>query len=132
MISYLNEDEDAGETVQIVEKEGRKAVAVPGDIQDERHCQQLVQRAVDELGGLDILVNNAAYQSYFQGGITEIPSEEFEKTFRTNVFAMFHLCKAAIPLMKPGSAIINTCSIEAYQPEPILLAWRMPRPKARL
>ncbi len=122
LISYLNEDVDARETVRVVEAAGRKAVAVPGDVGQEAHCQQLVQRAVQEFGKLDILVNNAAFQMTHQS-ITEIPSEEFDFTFRTNIYAMFYLCKAALPHMQPGSAIINTASIQAYQPSPSLLAY---------
>ncbi|HLL40427.1 MAG TPA: SDR family oxidoreductase [Rubrobacteraceae bacterium] len=121
LISYLESEEtDAQETIRAVEGSGKKAVAVPGDIQDEAHCQHIVEQAVSEFGKIDVLVNNAAYQMA-RNGITEIPSEEFERTFRTNVFAMFYLCKAAIPHMGPGSSIINTCSIEAYQPMPMLL-----------
>lgn len=121
LISYLEAEEtDAQETVRAVEGSGKKTVAVPGDIQDEAHCQQIVEQGVSEFGKIDVLVHNAAYQMA-RNGITEIPSEEFERTFRTNVFAMFYLCKAAIPHMGPGSSIINTCSIEAYQPMPMLL-----------
>ncbi len=122
LISYLDEEPDAQKTVQIVEKEGRKAVAVPGDIGDEAHCQQLVQRAVSELGRLDILVNNAAYQMSHES-IQELTADEIEHTFRTNIFAMFYLCKAALPQMQPGSSIINTCSVQAYQPSSSLLAY---------
>lgn len=122
LIAYLSEDPDAQETVRIVEAEGRRALAVRGDISEEAHCQQLVQRAVQELGRLDILVNNAAFQRTHQS-IQEVPSEEFEYTFRTNIFAMFYLCKAALPQMQPGSSIINVCSIQAYQPSPSLLAY---------
>jgi hypothetical protein len=122
LISYLNEDEDARETARYVEEAGRKAVLVPGDIQDERHCQQLIQRAVDELGGLDILVNNAAYQMAHES-LQEISSEELDRTFRTNIYAMFHLCKAAEEHLKPGSTVVNTTSVNAYKPSPILLAY---------
>src|SRR5918992_4650518 len=121
LISYLESEEpDAQETVRAVEGSGHKAVTVPGDIQDEAHCQQIVEEGVSEFGKIDLLVNNAAYQMA-RSGVTKIPSEEFERTFRTNVFAMFYLCKAAVPHMQPGSSIINTCSIEAYQPLPMLL-----------
>ena len=95
---------------------------MPGDISQEAHCQHLVQRAVQEFGHLDIVVNNAAFQMTHQT-ITEIPAEEFDHTFRTNIYAMFYLCKAAWPHLQPGSAIINTSSVEAYQPEPMLLAY---------
>jgi NAD(P)-dependent dehydrogenase (short-subunit alcohol dehydrogenase family) len=122
MISYLSEQEDANETVRQVEAAGQKAVAVAGDIQDEAHCKELVQRAIDEFGQLDILVNNAAFQMSHDSFL-DLPSDEFEKTYRTNIFAMFYLCKAAVPVMKPGSSIINTASIQAYMPEPSLLAY---------
>ncbi|GAB3761729.1 SDR family oxidoreductase [Spirosoma pomorum] len=122
LISYLSEQEDANETVRQVEAAGQKAVAVMGDIQDEAHCKELVQQAVDEFGQLDILVNNAAFQMNHDSFL-DLPSDEFEKTYRTNVFAMFYLCKAAVPVMKPGGSIINTASIQAYMPEPSLLAY---------
>ena len=122
LISYLDEEEDAQETRRLVEEAGRKAVTVAGDIGQESHCQQLVQRAVQEFGHLDILVNNAAYQMTHQS-IQEFSAEEIEHTFRTNVFAMYYLCKAALPQMKEGATIINTASVEAYKPEPMLLAY---------
>ncbi len=123
LISYLPEEEtDAQETVRVVEAAGRRAVAMPGDIGSESHCQQIVQRAVQELGHIDILVNNAAFQRTHQS-IAEISAEELEHTYRTNIFAMFYLCKAAIPHMQPGSTIINTASIQAYQPSSSLLAY---------
>jgi NAD(P)-dependent dehydrogenase (short-subunit alcohol dehydrogenase family) len=122
LFSYLNEEPDARETVRVVEGAGRKAVAVPGDIGDEAHCQQIVQRATQEFGKLDILVNNAAFQMSHES-IQELPSEEFDYTFRTNIYAMFYLCKAALPKMQSGGAIINTASIQAYQPKPSLLAY---------
>jgi NAD(P)-dependent dehydrogenase (short-subunit alcohol dehydrogenase family) len=122
LISYLNEEPDAQETVRIVESAGRRAIAVGGDISDETHCQHLVQRAVQEFGKLDILVNNAAFQRTHES-IQEVSSQEFEYTFRTNIFAMFYLCKAALPHMPPGSAIINVASIQAYQPSQSLLAY---------
>lgn len=122
LISYLSEASDAQTTVRLVEEAGRKAIAVAGDIGHEAHCQQLVERAVEELGRLDILVNNAAFQMN-RPGITEISSDEWEHTFRTNIFAMFFLCKAAVPRMSPGSTIINTTSIQAYQPSPTLLPY---------
>ena len=122
LISYLSEEQDAQETRRLVEEAGRTAVTVAGDIQDEAHCQELVRRAMGELGRLDILVNNAAFQMTHQN-IEEMPSDEFDRTLRTNVYAMFYLCKAAMPHMKPGSAIINTTSIQAYQPSPMLLPY---------
>ncbi len=119
-ISYLDEHPDAEETVRVVEESGRRAVAVPGDIGDEAHCRDLVERTMREFGRLDILVNNAAFQMTHES-ILEIPSGEIEHAFRTNIISMFHLCKAAIPNMQPGSAIINSTSIQAYQPKPALL-----------
>ena len=122
VISYLDEEQDAQETARVVQAAGRKAVLAPGDIGDEQHCKSLVQRAVSELGGLDILVNNAAYQKTFQS-MDEITPEELEKTFRTNLFAMFYLSKAALKVMPPGSAIINTSSIEAVKPDAMLMPY---------
>jgi NAD(P)-dependent dehydrogenase (short-subunit alcohol dehydrogenase family) len=121
LISYLeSEKTDARETVRLVEDAGRKAVAVPGDIQDEAHCEAVIDRAVSELGGIDILVSNAAYQMA-RGGIAEVSTEQFDRVFKTNVYAMFWLCKAAIPHLRPGATIITTSSIQAYQPSPKLL-----------
>ena len=122
LISYLDEHEDAEETVRQVEASGRRAIAVPGDIGDESHCIAMVERTRTDLGGLDILVNNAAYQQTHES-IDQHPSEEIERIFRTNILSMFWLCKAAVPHMKPGSAIINTSSIQAYQPNPMLLPY---------
>jgi NAD(P)-dependent dehydrogenase (short-subunit alcohol dehydrogenase family) len=122
LIAYLSEDEDAKATEKLVTGAGRKAVRVAGDIQDEGHCRDLVERAFGTFGRLDILVNNAAYQMTYDK-IEDITPEEFEKTFRTNVFAMFYLCRAGLPRMKPGSAIINTASIQAFDPSPQLLAY---------
>jgi NAD(P)-dependent dehydrogenase (short-subunit alcohol dehydrogenase family) len=122
LISHLPEEEDdARETAQLVEKAGRKAVTVAGDIRAEEHCTALVQQAVEELGGLDILVNNAAYQMAQPGGIADITTEQFDRVMKTNLYAMFWLSKAAVPHLQPGSTIINTASIQAYQPSPELL-----------
>jgi NAD(P)-dependent dehydrogenase (short-subunit alcohol dehydrogenase family) len=121
LVSYLeSEEKDARETCRLVDEAGCRAVAVPGDIQDENHCRKLVNQCVSELGGLDILVNNAAYQMS-QEGIAGITTEQFDRVMKTNVYAMFWLCKAAVPVMTPGSTIINTTSIQAYQPSPQLL-----------
>jgi NAD(P)-dependent dehydrogenase (short-subunit alcohol dehydrogenase family) len=124
LISYLDdsEDEDANVTAEHVEAAGRKAVLVKGDIQDEAHCKHIIDTAVNEFGGLDILVNNAAFQMARQS-MDEIPSEEWDRTFRTNITAMFYLCKAAEPHLKPGSSIINTTSVNAYSPSEQLLPY---------
>ena len=123
LISYLAEEEpDALETARAVEAAGRRCVRVAGDIRDEAHCRSIVERAAEEFGRLDILVNNAAFQMS-RGGIQEISTEEFDRTFRTNVYAMFYLCKAALPHMARGGTVINTASIQAYQPTPQLLAY---------
>ena len=122
LISYLAEEEDDAQiTKQLIEKAGRTAVAVPGDIRQEAHCTALVERAINDLGGLDILVNNAAYQMAQPGGITDITTDQFDRVMKTNLYAMFWLTKAAVPHMRPGSTIINTSSIQAYQPSPELL-----------
>lgn len=121
-IAYLNEHDDAKETAHWVEKAGQKAILLPGDIQEESHCKELVARTVKELGGLDILVNNAAYQMTHES-IQEISAAELDKTFRTNIIAMFYLCKAAEPHLKPGSCVINTASVNSYRPSPDLLAY---------
>jgi NAD(P)-dependent dehydrogenase (short-subunit alcohol dehydrogenase family) len=122
LISYLNEDEDANATEKLVEEAGRKVVLVPGDIQSAKHCRSIIDKAIEKLGGIDILVNNAAHQATFDD-ITGISDEEWELTFRVNIHAMFYLTKAAVPHMQPGSAIINTASINADAPSPSLLAY---------
>ena len=122
LFSYLSEEADAQETKRVVQEAGRKVIGVPGDIGQEAPCQQLVQRAVQEFGRIDILVNNAAFQSTHES-IQDFTADEVEDTFRTNLFAMFWLCKAALPHMPAGGAIVNTASIEAYQPKPPLLAY---------
>jgi len=122
LISYLSEDEDAKETEDLVKKAGRKAILVPGDISSEEHCKKLVETAINELGGVDILVNNAAYQMEHQS-LQEITTEEWDYTFKTNLYAMFWLCKAAEPHLKPGSTIINTSSVNAYTPRPTLIPY---------
>jgi NAD(P)-dependent dehydrogenase (short-subunit alcohol dehydrogenase family) len=122
LISYLNEHEDAEETARWVRQAGRKAVLVAGDIGAESHCQNIVLRAVAVFGKVDVLVNNAACQGSYED-VTHIPSEEWERTFRTNIHAMFYLTKAAVPHMPKGSSIINTASINADSPSPHLLAY---------
>ena len=122
LISYLNEHDDANETARYVTDEGRKAVVVPGDISNEEHCRLLINRAVEELGGLDILINNAAFQMARES-IQEVSAEEWDRTFRTNIYSMFYLCKAAEPHLKPGSTVVNTTSVNAYKAPPILVAY---------
>jgi NAD(P)-dependent dehydrogenase (short-subunit alcohol dehydrogenase family) len=124
LISYLNEQEDADarETARHVEAAGRRCVLVPGDIAEAAHCRAIIERAVNELGRIDILVNNAAFQRTY-GSLEDIPDEEWSYTFRTNIEAMFHLAKAAVPHMRPGSSIINTTSIQSDKPSPMLLAY---------
>jgi hypothetical protein len=122
LISYLQEDKDAEETRHWVQQAGRKAILMPGDVADESHCRSIVDRAVREFGKLDILVNNAAMQRTHES-IDEISSEEWDRTFRTNIYSMFYLSKAALRHMKPGAAIVNTTSINAKNPSPNLLAY---------
>src|SRR5215207_3273671 len=122
-ISYLEaEQSDADGVARVVRDAGRTAVLVPGDLSDGGYCRALVERSAKELGGVDILVNNAAYQMAREG-LAGISEEELEHTFRTNILAMFHTCKAALEHMQPGATIINTASIQAYQPDPMLLAY---------
>jgi NAD(P)-dependent dehydrogenase (short-subunit alcohol dehydrogenase family) len=120
LCSYWKEDEDAAETKRLVEEAGRRCLTVAGDIGDREHCRRLVEQAVGELGRLDVLVNNAAYQMAYESFL-EIPPDELDFVFRTNILAMFHLCQAAVPKMEPGSTIINTTSIQAAKPSPELL-----------
>ncbi|EJL83419.1 SDR family oxidoreductase [Pantoea sp. BIGb0393] len=120
-INYLPEEEsDAAEVVQLIEAEGRKAVAIPGDIRSEEFCNKLVHQAAEQLGGLDILVNNAGRQQ-FNESIRTLSTEDFDATFKTNVYAMFWITKAALEYLPAGSSIINTSSVQAYQPSAILL-----------
>jgi NAD(P)-dependent dehydrogenase (short-subunit alcohol dehydrogenase family) len=124
LISYLDdvEDKDANETAKYVEECGRKALLVKGDIRSEEHCKIIVKKAVEEFGRIDILVNNAAFQMARES-LQEIPADEWHKTFDTNITPMFYLCKAAEPHMNPGSSIINTTSVNAYSPTPVLLPY---------
>jgi NAD(P)-dependent dehydrogenase (short-subunit alcohol dehydrogenase family) len=122
VIAYLEESDDAAEVQALVEKEGRKAILIAGDIRNPDHCHAIVRRALKELGGVDILVNNAAHQATFND-IADISDEEWQRTFETNIHAMFYLTKAAVPHMKPGSSIINTASVNSDMPNPILLAY---------
>ncbi len=122
LISYLDEEEDAAETRRLIEEAGRKAVLVPGDIGEAAHCRRIIERAVEAFGRIDVLVNNAAHQATFDAP-EEISDEEWEKTFRVNIHAMFYLTKAALPHMGEGSSIINTTSVNADTPSPQLLAY---------
>ena len=122
LISYLSEHEDANDTASWVEKAGQKAVVVAGDICGEAHCRHIVDRALEEFGQLDILVNNAAHQTTIDD-ISELSAEEWDLTFRVNIYSQFYLCKAAVPHMKAGASIINTTSIQSDSPSPQLLAY---------
>lgn len=119
-IAYLNEESDANETKKLIEQEGRRCLTLAGDIGDEQFCQNAVEQTIKTFGKLDILVNNAAEQ-HPQESIENITAEQLEKTFRTNIFSMFFLTKAALPHLKPGSSIINTTSVTAYKGNPQLL-----------
>jgi NAD(P)-dependent dehydrogenase (short-subunit alcohol dehydrogenase family) len=122
LIAYLDEHDDARETARLVRDAGRKAVLVPGDIADPAHCRAIVDRAVQEFGRIDVLVNNAAFQMTRES-LEEIPDEEWDRTFAVNISAMFHLCKAAVKHMKLGASIINTTSINSDNPKPTLLPY---------
>jgi NAD(P)-dependent dehydrogenase (short-subunit alcohol dehydrogenase family) len=124
LISYLSEEPDAKETVRVVEDAGRKCVAVAGDIRDEAHCQAIIDRAVKEFGKIDVLVNNAAFQMTRES-IEDISTDEFDRTLKTNLYAMFWLTKAAVRHMPKGGAVINTSSIQADSPSPELLPYAM-------
>ncbi|MGH6936257.1 MAG: SDR family oxidoreductase, partial [Methylocella sp.] len=121
-VSYLNEYDDAAETKRLVEGAGRQCLLVAGDISKAEHCRFLVGKAVEAFGRIDVLVNNAAHQMSFNS-IEEISDEEWDLTLATNISAMFYITKAAVPHMKPGSAIINTASVNADSPSPQLLAY---------
>lgn len=123
LISYLGDEEeaDARETVRLVEQAGRTGVAVRCDVREEANCRDLIDRALSDLGGIDILVNNAAYQMSQDEGLAGISTEQFDRVFKTNVYAMFWLCKLALPHLKEGSTIINTTSVQAFTPSPQLL-----------
>jgi NAD(P)-dependent dehydrogenase (short-subunit alcohol dehydrogenase family) len=122
VVSYLCEDQEARETAHWVEKAGRRALTIAGDVANPTHCRGLVDRALQAFGRLDVLVNNAAFQAT-HGSIEEITDEEWDHTFCTNIYSMFYLVKAAVPHLKPGSAIVNTASINSKSPSPELLAY---------
>jgi NAD(P)-dependent dehydrogenase (short-subunit alcohol dehydrogenase family) len=119
LISYLSEDEDARETAKYVEEAGRRAVLVRGDLSDPAHCRELIDRAVAEFGRIDVLVSNAAFQMTHES-LEEIPDEEWDHTIATNLSAFFHLAKAAVPHMRPGSSIIGSSSVNSDMPSPTL------------
>jgi len=119
VIAYLEEDEDARSTADLVKAAGRRAVLVRGDVSDPQHCREIISTCLDQLGGIDILVSNAAYQMTRES-LAEIPDEEWDHTLATNLSAMFHLCKAAVPHMGPGSAIIGSSSVNSDAPSPTL------------
>ena len=122
LISYLNEHKDAEETAKWIKEAGKKAVLFPGDISNEETCKQIIDKAVEEFGQIDILVNNAAFQMSHQS-LQEVTAEEWDHTFRTNIYAIFYLCKAAEQHLKPGSSVINTSSVNAYNPKPIIIPY---------
>ncbi len=119
-IVYLNEDADAQETRRLVEAEGRRCLLIAGDVGDEEVCRQAVAKTIEQLGRLDVLVNNAGEQHPVDS-LEDIDREQLERTFRTNIFGMFFLCKAALPYLKQGAAIVNTTSVTAYRGQPKLL-----------
>lgn len=126
LFTYLPaEVEDARETTSLVEKAGRRGLAVPCDIREEEQCRRLVERAVTEFGRIDVLVNNAAYQMSQPQGIEDISTEQFDRVVHTNLYGMFWLCKMAVPHIPPGGSIINTTSVQAYKPSPHLLDYAM-------
>ncbi|MBV8553359.1 MAG: SDR family oxidoreductase [Acidobacteriaceae bacterium] len=120
--SFLSEENDARETESLLAREGHKVFSVRGDLATQHHCEELAKKTVNGLGGLDILVNNAAFQMEHET-IEELTPEEWDYTFRTNIYSMFFLCRAAWSHFQPGASIINTASVQAYQPSPKLLAY---------
>jgi NAD(P)-dependent dehydrogenase (short-subunit alcohol dehydrogenase family) len=126
LLSYLEEEHaDADRTADLVRAAGRQVVMVPGDIREESHCHEIARRALAEFGRIDVLVNNAAYQMAQYGGLLAISTEQFDRVVKTNLYAMFWLCKAALPHIPPGGSIINTASVQAYHPSPGLLDYAM-------
>ncbi|MFC3285922.1 SDR family oxidoreductase [Litchfieldella rifensis] len=124
-INYLQaEESDAREVIELIEAEGRTAVAIPGDIRDEAFCRELVDSAVDQLGGLDILVNNAGRQQW-KASLLDITTEDFDATLKTNLYAMLWITQAAMPYLSEGASIINTASVVAYDPPEVLLDYSM-------
>ena len=126
LISYLEEHEDAEDTKRYVEEAGRRAVLVPGDISSPQHCRNIVAKAVEEFGRIDVLVNNAAYQMTRES-LEDVPDEEWDHTIATNLSAMFHLCKAALPHMGEGASIIGSSSVNSDNPNPTLAPYAAPK-----
>ena len=122
LIAYLDEDDDARATAKLVEEAGRKAVLVPGDLADRAHCRAVIDRAVSDLGGIDVLANNAAFQMTHET-VEEVTDEEWQRTFDINITAMFRLVQAALPHLAAGASIINTSSINYDSPKPTLLPY---------
>jgi len=122
LISYLNEHEDARETGKFVEEAGKKAVLIAGDIREEQHCKAIIAKAIEEFGQIDVLVNNAAFQMS-RDSLQEVSTEEWDETFKTNIYPLFYLCKEAEAHMKPGSTVVNTTSVNAYKAPPQLIAY---------
>jgi NAD(P)-dependent dehydrogenase (short-subunit alcohol dehydrogenase family) len=120
-IVYLNEHKDAKETKRLVEQEGRRCILIAGDVGDEKFCKRAVEQTVKELGGLNILVNNAAEQHVQEEGIEKITSKQLEQTFRTNIFSMFYMTRAALRHLRKGDAIVNSTSVTAYRGSPHLI-----------
>lgn len=120
-ISYLEDEEPDAETViDLIESEGRIGVSLPGDIKNETWCREMVEKAVSDLGGLDILVINAARQQYREN-LSELSTDDFDQTMKTNLYALHWIAQAAVPHLQPGSSVITTASVQAYEPSPILL-----------
>jgi NAD(P)-dependent dehydrogenase (short-subunit alcohol dehydrogenase family) len=122
LVSYLGEEEDARSTIDSIEADGRKAIGMAGDLRDEAHCRRIIDRAKDEFGRVDVLVNNAAWQKQVDR-IEDISTEDWERTLATNLTATFWLCQAVVPEMQAGASIINVASIQASRPGPSLLAY---------
>jgi NAD(P)-dependent dehydrogenase (short-subunit alcohol dehydrogenase family) len=122
LLSYLDEHEDAEDTARLVEEAGQRAVVVAGDLADPGHARSLVDRAIEEFGHLEVLVNNAAHQRFY-AQLEDVPAEDWDRTLAVNLTAMFHLCQAALPHLQPGASIINSSSINADQPKPVLLPY---------
>src|SRR5689334_4527111 len=122
VVAYLDSRDGARTTIELVEAEGRRAISIPGDLQDEDHCRRVVEQTREELGRVDVLVNNAAHQQRYEE-VEEVSTEEWEKTVRTNLTATFWMCREATKRMEPGGSIINVSSIQAQEPSANLLAY---------